>query len=164
MYSGPMGGARVCEVLGIAALLTGGLGCDTASESADTLYDHEQAWHAQEPERYVVQTCTVGIEPPGCVRAVVDVHGVTAAEERIFDPGAPSWEVISLGRKPLDDMYDQLRAGLQQGCALDELQYDDDLGYVDTYTLDCGEGVTEGRWVACFEADAAALDACDEEP
>lgn len=156
--------AKLGELLGIAALMTGAPACSAGSEPADGLDARQEAWRAQEPERYVVQTCTLGIEPPGCIRAVVDGNGVTAAEERIFDPSAPSWEPIELVRRPLDDMFDRLREGVQEGCTVDELRYDDDFAYLESYALGCEGSLTEGRWVACFEPDAQELGACDEQP
>ena len=123
-------------------------------------------WQAQQPERYVVQVCTLGIEPPGCVREAVDGERIVAAQERIFDPTAPFWEAIEQERKALDAMFDRAadRGRDQDGCTLDDVLYDDDLGYVTEYTLDCEGPVTGGRYVACFEPDEQDLTACDEMP
>jgi hypothetical protein len=154
---------RIGDVLWMAALTTGALGCAT-NESPDTLDAQQETWRAQEPERYVVQTCTLDIEPPGCVRAVIDAQGVVAIEERIFDPGAPGWELIVYRGRPLDDMFDRVRACVKEGCTVDELQYDGDFGYVQTYSLECADSETEGRWVACFEPDATSLEDCDDTP
>lgn len=122
------------------------------------------AWHEREPKRYVVQTCTLGIEPPGCVRAVVADGHVIAAEERVFDPGVPWWEPFEPEDTPLDRMFQRVRAGDQEDCSVDEVHYEAELGYIERYTLDCEGSITGGQWVACFEPEASDLSACEVEP
>ena len=143
------------------------LGCDTASPSADdgaeVLADHERQWHSQEPEQYVVQTCTLGIEPPGCERAAVSDGKVQAAQERVFSAGAPGWETIDVRADyvpPLQAMFDHVRAGEVAGCPIDQVEYDQVSGYVQRYTLECEQSTSGGRWVACFEPDTQDLAAC----
>ena len=147
-----------------SAVLLGATACSDGVHGQ--VADQRATWEAHEPDRYVVQTCTLGIEPPGCVREAVDGERVVMAEERVFCPSVPWWEPIDLQRKSLDAMFDRASApeADEDGCTLDEVRYDEDLGYVTEYTLDCEGSVIGGRWVACFEPDEQDLSACEVEP
>jgi hypothetical protein len=149
-------------MIGTATLAAAMLACGAGSD--EELDERLEAWHAQEPQRYVVQTCTLGIEPPGCVRAVIEDGLVVAAEERIFHPSVPWWETIEPDQTPLDSMFERVRAGDQEGCSVDEVRYDTELGYIERYDLDCEGTITGGRWVACFEPGATDLGACEADP
>lgn len=136
---------------------------DDADERA--LAGNREKWAQSEPEQYVVQVCTLGIEPPGCVRYAIDGDEIAAAEERIFHPSVPWWEAIESEEKPLDRAFRNVAAGSVKDCLVDSVQYDPELGYITRYTTDCMEhGITGGSWVACFELDTLDLSACEVTP
>lgn len=158
-----MGRARQISVFSALTLLTLA-GC--ASSDAQTEKAFER-WKAREPSQYVVQTCTMGTEPPGCVRAVVEDGEVVSIAERIYAEDF-GWEDFTDehggAESPLDYMFSRVEAGDDEECTLESVQYDAKLGYIESYTLLCGGSVTGGRWVACFEAGTTDAERCDEVP
>lgn len=132
---------------------------------ADDEYDpNERArWESSKPARYVVQTCTMGLDPPGCVRAAIEDGEAVEAEERIFAAGV-GWEPFETPRDPIEDMFDEVRDGDVDDCELEDVTYDRTLGFVESYALVCDGEISGGRWVACFEPDTVDLGLCDVLP
>lgn len=122
-------------------------------------------WKANEPEAYVVQTCTLGISPPGCVRAAIEHGEVVLIEERIFylDLGWDDFtEYVEGVASPLDSMFMRVIAGSEKGCRVEDYAYGAD-GYIDEYRIAC-DGFTQGRRVVCFQPGTLDHEACDVEP
>ena len=127
-----------------------------------------ERWKANEPDQYVVQTCTMGIEPPGCVRALVEEGEVVSIAERIYAGGTSSWEDFTEEHagadSPLDAIFAQVAAGGDDGCAIEDVRYESQLHYIESYALRCDDSLEGGRWVACFESNTADVEACDVIP
>lgn len=136
--------------------------CACGEDGDEDVQEHREHWERAKPTRYVVQTCTMGIQPPGCVRAAIDDGRAVDAEERIYAAGI-DWERFEPPSDPLDDMFDNVRDGHDE-CQLEEVTYDESFGFVRSYALVCDGSVQGGRRVACFEPDALDLDVCDAPP
>jgi hypothetical protein len=137
--------------------------CLVACSSNERVDDEAARWESAQPDRYVVQTCTLGHEPAGCIRAAVEDGEAVAADERIFAAGV-GWEEFDASRSPLDDMFDRVREGDTNDCELEDVVYDRSFGFVESYELNCGASTEWGRWVACFEPDTLELAMCDVVP
>ena len=164
MFTSADGEMKRQVVLAALLPLFGGWACGSDVARTDEIADREQTWKANEPERYVVQTCTLGTEPPGCVREAIDGDEVVTAEERIFYPTAPGWQVHKPQGKMLDQMFLRVMSGERGGCVAGDVEYNNEFGFVSRYTFDCGDSLMGGRWVACFRPDEQVLSVCDVEP
>jgi hypothetical protein len=128
-----------------------------------------EGWKSREPDQYVVQTCTIGIQPPGCDRALVVDGEVVSIAERIYAESDFGWEDFTSehagNESPLDYMFTRVGGGDDNnGCAVRSVEHDSELGYIQSYALDCEGDVTGGRWVACFEADTTDVERCNVVP
>jgi hypothetical protein len=141
------------------------------SDDSQTARSFER-WKLHEPDQYVVQTCTIGIQPPGCIRAVIEGGETVSIAEQIYAErvGAEDfgWEDFTAAHSgnesPLDAMFTRVAAGDGDGCTVQSVEHDPELGYIQSYSLDCEGSVTGGRWVACFEADTTDAERCDVKP
>jgi len=129
----------------------------------DDLQNQRARWERSKPLRYVVQTCTMGIHPPGCVRAAIDDGEAVEAEEQVY-AGGLGWERFEAPRDPIEDMFDAVRDGDVDDCDLEDVTYDRMLGFVESYALVCDGDILGGRSVACFEPDTLDLELCDVIP
>jgi hypothetical protein len=141
------------------ALISGQPAC--AGDEDDS--DERARWESSKPARYVVQTCTMGLDPSGCVRAAIEDGEAVEAEDRVFAAGV-GWEPVETPGDPIEDMFDEVRDGDVDDCKLDDVTYDRTLGFVESYALVCDGEILGGRWVACFEPDTVDLERCDVVP
>lgn len=118
-------------------------------------------WEAHRPDRYVVQTCTLAIEPAGCVRAAISAGKVLHFQERIYDEGL-GWEDFMVDEDPIDTMFAN-SMNPPAGCKRDSVKYDPKYGFPSDYKLHC-DGLPAGRHVACFESDTTDIERCDVTP
>jgi len=137
-----------------------------ASHDSD-LRETFETWKANEPDAYVVQTCTLGISPPGCLRAAVEHGVVVLLEERIFGESDFGWtdftDEAEGAESPLDYMFARVIAGSEKDCRVRDYAYDDAYDYIELYRTTC-EGNAGGRQVTCFRTDTLDQDSCDAEP
>lgn len=134
-------------------------------EPADNLATRKARWLKSRPARFVVQTCTRGILPPGCLRAAVENGAIVTAQERVYGfLGADSgWQDAELEREPLEQMFDDASSP-RGGCQLESVTVDDELFFITDYRTHCGGDTTGGRYVPCFMRDETRIDACDVLP
>jgi hypothetical protein len=130
------------------------LGCSHETEEPP-----DARWRENEPARYVVQTCTMAIFPPGCVRAAVEDGVVLILEEKIFSMGG-DWEALAADWNPIERMFEDVRSEHDE-CQVDGVTHDHELGFIDSYELVCDGSIAGGRVVVCFEPDTTDVAQCD---
>lgn len=139
-------------------------GCLLACSADERVDDQAERWKMAQPDRYVVQTCTIDYDPAGCIRAAVEGGEAVLTEERIFAAGLGGWQEFGASRSPLDEMFDRVREGDTDDCKVEDVLYDRSFGFVESYELTCRGNPEAGRWVACFEPDTLDLAMCDVVP
>jgi hypothetical protein len=136
--------------------LLAGVGCSAGDDGEAALHSGRALWSEAEPDEYVVQTCTVGVEPPGCARVAVRDGEVVAAQDQVY-AGGSGWEESMPDQSPVLWLFAQVEAGGDDECMIDDVEYDETYGFVASYTS-CG-GAGTGQRVVCFEPATVALDA-----
>lgn len=145
------------------------IGCqEEKSDSGDILAEQHAYWDSHRPKQYIVQACTHGAYPPGCVRMAVDGTTIIRAQQRIYDD-ILDWEEMEPdpNYEPIEYMFDHAKK-IPFKCRQENVEYDDEYGFVTDYRLGCDstDSNTEGQYVACFKAEAPAadLESCDVTP
>jgi hypothetical protein len=156
---------RALALLSLSACAGDGSGGEALDPSAF------ERWKEREPSDYVVQVCTMNIQPPGCQRALIVDGEVVSAQERIYGyHGADTgWDEYSAQDREasgslLDWMFTDAAGSDEEDCVIDDIRYDGEYGYIDSYEVRCDGHALGGHYVACFEPDANEIAACDVAP
>jgi hypothetical protein len=152
-------------LLGVTSCSTGGLEPQPVTGAREgPISEHEAIWAASAPDAYVVRVCTQGFSQYECTQEAVAGGRVIASKRWAYSETSYGWTPLVAAERPepIAALFDEARYVPQEArdCRPNDVTFDDQYGYVTSYTHLCFE--SWGKRVECFEAAATDLEACGE--